>query len=63
MCNKKPYEDFWSARQGLVAVRVKFLRHGKKPPTGIHPCSECRGWHLTSRGGYLKPPWQDPVPG
>lgn len=57
MCSKKRYETFWDARLALTAVQGKFRRSGRPAPSGAHPCSACRGWHLTSHGGYTEAPW------
>ena len=56
MCNKKPYETFWLARAAMTALRAK--QGGQGSPSGVHPCSACRGWHVTSHGGYVSPPWR-----
>lgn len=43
MCVKISYPSFARAMAALVALQ----RRGR-PENGIHPCSECRAWHLTS---------------
>lgn len=48
-CSKKP---FLKPENALIAMRVIERRNrarGAWLPRGIHPCSTCRAWHITSK--------------
>jgi hypothetical protein len=44
-CTKKSYVSPGEALRALSVLR----RNGYPNLTGVHPCSECRAWHVTSK--------------
>lgn len=59
-CTKKPYRAQWQALAALRAVRRACQRRGNRAPTGVHLCTPCRAWHLTSKSKTQRPPWVSP---
>lgn len=48
-CSKKPFlkpEDAWTAAR---VIERRNRSRGVWLPRGIHPCSSCRAWHITSK--------------
>lgn len=54
MCRKTTYPTKIHAELALRAIRK---RYPDRPERGVHFCSHCRGWHLTSRRKSQREPW------
>ena len=48
-CTKIAYPNEFTARRAALAIATNLLKRGvKRFPRGVHPCSECHAWHITS---------------
>ena len=56
-CSKRPYRTQRMAICAMRAIVHKCQGQDVKVPTGAYLCSECRCWHLTSKSGTQRPPW------
>jgi hypothetical protein len=56
-CSKVSYRDYATAQLTLKAVQRQNTKRDKRLPTGVHYCSSCRAWHLTSKSRTQTPPW------
>lgn len=56
-CTKVGYPTLYLAKSQLPFIAERCRRRGKRSPRGIHFCTACRQWHLTSRPGIQVPPW------
>ncbi len=48
-CTKITYPTLWHANRALRIIVLKGPSSGGKLPASIHPCEDCKGWHLTSQ--------------
>ena len=55
-CSKIPYLTADIAGIAMQSIRRRSPA-GKRLPEGIHPCSECRAWHVTSKRGSARNKW------
>lgn len=55
-CTKIPYPSASIAGVAMQAIQRRSPA-GKRVPEGIHPCAECRGWHVTSKRGSARNKW------
>lgn len=53
-CTKLPYSTLAAARRALHGIRGA---HPERGEVGIHPCSECRAFHLTSAASAARNRW------
>jgi len=47
-CSKKPYLTPEDAVTAMRGIERRNRARGAWLPKGIHPCSTCRAWHITS---------------
>jgi hypothetical protein len=57
-CSKIPYRSRGAALFAMRAIDRAYRRRDRTGLRGIYFCSSCRCWHLTSRAGVQKPPWE-----
>jgi len=55
-CEKIRYQTLNHAGLALRAIRARTGGRSTRLPVGIHWCSQCVGWHLTSKRVKL-PRW------
>ena len=48
-CSKKPFLTPEDARTAMRVIERRNRARGAWLPKGIHPCSTCRAWHITSK--------------
>lgn len=53
-CTKRQYPSVAAAALALRRIRAD---HPERGEVGIHPCSDCRAFHLTSDGGAARNRW------
>jgi len=53
-CTKRPYPTAVAARVALNRIRTA---HPERGEIGIHPCSECGAFHLTSAASATRNKW------
>lgn len=57
-CSKIPYGSRGAALFAMRGIGRAYRRRGRSGPRGAYFCSPCRCWHLTSRAGVQKSPWE-----
>lgn len=57
-CPKKPFPTPGDARTAMQVIERRHRAREAWLPTGIHPCSTCRAWHVTSKKRSGIPPWE-----
>lgn len=56
-CVKVRYRSEWAARAALRAIQRKYEGDIRRRERGMHFCSRCRAWHLTSTSKSQIAPW------
>ena len=57
-CPKTPYPSLYTAGRALLAARARMLeQHRDRVVVGIHPCTQCGAFHLTSNPKSATSSW------
>jgi hypothetical protein len=48
-CTKITYLSLWRANQALRIIVRRGSSGDGKLPARVYPCTDCQGWHLTSK--------------